>query len=121
MVVGATSDKEKSDGMDADGFPMIKVPSENILEDFETALKTDFDSQGTFAFIKTYDHTPNLILCLEGLVGTVGLPLSKREAEAIIEKAIQVPFGKGERTIVNTEVRDTWEMDASKVQFQEPK
>ncbi|KAJ8072944.1 hypothetical protein PM082_019807 [Marasmius tenuissimus] len=141
MVVDATSDEGKSDGMDADGFPMIEVPSENILvrakskltalvarieahclaqEDFETALKTDSDFQGTFAFTKTYDDAPNPILCLEGL-GTVGLPLSEREAKVVIEKSIQAPFGKGERTIVDTEVRDTWEMDASQVQFQEPK
>ncbi|KAJ8075198.1 hypothetical protein PM082_019526 [Marasmius tenuissimus] len=120
MAADATSDEGKLDDVDEDGFPMLKVPSENILEDFETALKTDSDFQGSFAFTKTYDDALNPILCLEGL-GTIGLPLSKREAKAIIEKSIQAPFGKGERTIVDTEVRDTWEMDASKVQFQELK
>ncbi|KAK1228340.1 hypothetical protein PQX77_008593 [Marasmius sp. AFHP31] len=120
MTTDATSDEEKLDDVDEDGIPMLKVPSENILEDFEAALKTDSDFQGSFAFTKTYDDAPNPILCLKGL-GTVGLPLSEREAKAVIEKSIQAPFGKGERTIVDTEVRDTWEVDASKVQFQEPK
>jgi hypothetical protein len=58
-------------------------------------------------------------LHLEG-VGTVGLPLSNSQARTVIEHCIQAPFGQGERTIVDTEVRDTWEMDASKVQFRNP-
>ncbi|KAJ8072943.1 hypothetical protein PM082_019806 [Marasmius tenuissimus] len=105
---------------DEDGFPMVKDPSENILQDFNEALSGDLDFQGTFAFSKTYDDAPNPALRLEG-VGTVGLPLSERDAKAVIENSIQAPFGKGERTVVDTEVRDTWEMDESKVQFQEPR
>lgn len=48
-------------------------------------------------------------------LGVVGLPLSAREAVAIKKECKQAPFGKGERTVVDKNVRDTWEMDASKV------
>ncbi|KAK1228339.1 hypothetical protein PQX77_008592 [Marasmius sp. AFHP31] len=133
-------EESETEDADEDGFPMIKDPSENILvclkslsstdirflydlelqEDFEEALSGDLDFQGTFAFSKTYDDAPNPALCLEGL-GTVGLPLSERDAKLVIENSVQAPFGKGERTVVDTEVRDTWEIDASKIQFQDPR
>jgi hypothetical protein len=47
----------------------------------------------------------------------VGLPLGKHEAVRLISHCEQAPFGMGERTVVDKEVRDTWEMDASKVEF----
>ena len=66
----------------------------------------------------TYDDAPNPVLRL-GDLGTVGLPLGVRDAAAIIEKSEQAPFGKGERTLVDKEVRDTWQMDAGKVRSSE--
>ncbi|KAL0565075.1 hypothetical protein V5O48_016954, partial [Marasmius crinis-equi] len=111
-------DEDEGEYVDADGFPMIEEPSEDIVGDLEDALSGDLDFQGTFAFCKTYDDAPNPCLSLEGL-GMVGLPLSQREARVVIENSIQAPFGQGERTVVDREVRDTWEMDASKVQFKQ--
>ncbi|KAH8103882.1 hypothetical protein BXZ70DRAFT_923215 [Cristinia sonorae] len=48
-------------------------------------------------------------------VGTIGLPLGAHDAEAIIQAARQAPFGMGEHTVVDTTVRDTWELDATRV------
>ena len=70
---------------------------------------------GSFAFSKTYD-APNPALTLEN-VGIVGLPLSKQTAAAIGAASRQAPFGMGERTVIDTSVRDTCEMDASMVSF----
>ncbi|KAJ8075191.1 hypothetical protein PM082_019519 [Marasmius tenuissimus] len=113
-------EESEMEDVDEDGFPILKDPSEYIVEDLEEALTSDLDFKGTFAFSKTYDNAPNPALCLDGL-GTVGLPLSERDAKAVIEKSIEGPLGKSKRTIRDTEVRDTWRVDASKVQFQEPK
>ncbi|EJD55223.1 hypothetical protein AURDEDRAFT_35671, partial [Auricularia subglabra TFB-10046 SS5] len=74
---------------------------------------------GSFYFSRTYEDAPNPILRLAEL-DTVGLPLSKRDASAIIDKCEQAPFGKGERTVVDKEVRDTWQMDATEVNFDNP-
>ena len=41
---------------------------------------------------------------VEGL-GTVGLPLSKGQARALIRKCRQAPYGKGTQTLVDTNVR----------------
>lgn len=42
--------------------------------------------------------------------GNIGLPLSDRDAQAIIAESHQAPFGKGEETIVDQSVRKTWEL-----------
>ncbi|KZV92506.1 hypothetical protein EXIGLDRAFT_614267 [Exidia glandulosa HHB12029] len=80
---------------------------------------TDVDHQGTFYFSRTYEDAPNPVLRLADL-GTVGLPLSSREAAAVIERCTQAPFGKGERTVVDKDVRDTWELDGKQVAFDNP-
>ncbi|EED79522.1 predicted protein, partial [Postia placenta Mad-698-R] len=74
---------------------------------------------GSFAFHHSYPKAPNPTLYLDGL-GHIGLPLSIRDAEAIKSKANQAPFGMGERTVVDKSVRDTWELDASQVRFDNP-
>ncbi|EKM60042.1 uncharacterized protein PHACADRAFT_138464 [Phanerochaete carnosa HHB-10118-sp] len=67
-----------------------------------------------------YPDAPNPVLKLDGL-GTIGLPLSTRDAEAIKSRAVQAPFGMGERTVVDKTVRDTWETDSKKVNFASPR
>ncbi|KAJ7699978.1 hypothetical protein B0H17DRAFT_1253475, partial [Mycena rosella] len=84
--------------------------------DFERALNKPLHFQGTFYFRKTYADFPNPILRL-GSLGHIGLPLSSREAKHVIAQCVQAPFGKGERTLVDINVRDTWEMDASQIHF----
>lgn len=48
------------------------------------------------------------------------MPLNKGYATKLIEKARQAPYGKGTETLVDTSVRNTWELDASQFTFQEP-
>ena len=47
----------------------------------------------------------------------LGLPLNPREAQVLKSRCKLAPFGKGERTIIDRHVRDTWEMDGSMVSF----
>ncbi len=76
----------------------------------------DLEFKGAFSFNKIYSSAPNPVLSIDGL-GTLGLPLSTRDAAAIKACAEQAPFGKADKTIVDKSVRDTWEIDASKVTF----
>ena len=64
-------------------------------------------------------NSPNPCLSISGL-GLVGLPLSERDAKAIISCAALAPFGRGERTVVDKDVRDTWEIEPSKLSFLNP-
>ena len=57
---------------------------------------------------------------IEGL-GTVGLPLSKAQARALIRRCRQAPYGKGTQTLVDTDVRRVWEMDPAHFELTNPK
>ena len=77
------------------------------------------DATGSFATSLSYTTIPNPCLDIEGY-GTIGLPLSQHDAQAIIQRSRQAPFGKGEETLVDTSVRKTWEIDASKLTIKNP-
>jgi hypothetical protein len=53
-------------------------------------------------------------------VGPVALPLEKRLAAALKKRAHQAPYGKGTRTLVDTDVRRVWEIDADRVVLANP-
>lgn len=48
-------------------------------------------------------------------VGPVALPLLPAQAQQLIAVAQQAPYGKGEATLVDTNVRRTWQLDSAKV------
>jgi hypothetical protein len=83
------------------------------------ALSGDFDFKGSFYYGAMAPEAPNPCLNIDGL-GPVGLPLSPRDAKALIECSTQAPFGHGERTVVDTEVRDTWEIEPTRIKFDNP-
>ena|ERR1700689_4789964 len=88
--------------------------------DLENALQGDFDFKGNYAFATSLPQAPNPGLHIEGL-GIIGLPLSERDAKLIIGCATQAPFGHGERTVIDTNVRDTFELDPRRVTFANPR
>ena len=57
---------------------------------------------------------------IDGL-GTVGLPLPKAQARALIRRCRQAPYGKGTQTVVDTDVRRVWEMDPAHFELTSPK
>ncbi|HXP70547.1 MAG TPA: 2OG-Fe(II) oxygenase, partial [Candidatus Dormibacteraeota bacterium] len=50
-------------------------------------------------------------------VGPIALPLLPVQAEQLIAIAQQAPYGRGEQTLVDTEVRRTWQIDPERVQI----
>lgn len=52
--------------------------------------------------------------------GSIGLPLSNRDAEVIIAASHAAPFGKGEQTVVDSSVRKTWELSPSEFRIRNP-
>ena len=50
-------------------------------------------------------------------VGPVKLPLSPKQAKELIEVGRVAPFGKGTKTLVDTKVRKTFELDASQIEL----
>jgi hypothetical protein len=44
-------------------------------------------------------------------IGDVGVPISQADAKRLIERASQAPYGRGEETIVDTDVRRVWQLE----------
>jgi hypothetical protein len=53
-------------------------------------------------------------------MGIVGLLLNPKDADILRSHATQAPFGHGNKTVVNTAVRNTWEVAADAVKFENP-
>lgn len=98
---------------------IILNPSKDIKQDLGRILEKDSltSPTGTFYSSRLYADAPNPSLNVEGL-GVIGFPLSEAAAKHLISGCTQAPFGKDERTIVDTLVRDTWEIDASQVRVE---
>jgi hypothetical protein len=91
-------------------------------EGFREKLRECLDSiqhEGTFSAFHHFTSYVNPGLHLSNH-GSVGLPLSRRDAEAITSVCKQSPFGKGEQTIVDTSVRKTWELDCTEFRCENP-
>ncbi|MCG6941648.1 MAG: 2OG-Fe(II) oxygenase [Thiohalocapsa sp.] len=70
---------------------------------------------GSFCASGTVDiHLPGL--SVDG-VGTLALPLLPAQAEQLIAVAEQAPYGRGPETILDTEVRRTWQIDAGSIRI----
>ncbi|KAF9777459.1 hypothetical protein IL306_004426 [Fusarium sp. DS 682] len=81
-------------------------------EDFTTdlwRLLEDINSEGSFAFNAKLDIPSDFDISVNG-VGAISLPLGEAHACQIITQAHQAPYGKGSETIVDTAVRNTWEL-----------
>lgn len=84
---------------------MLTKQLANLLQNLQSP--GDFYSKGTIEIFPP---------CLEvNKVGRVSLPLLPAQAEQLINVADQAPYGKGYETLIDTEMRKTWQIDASKV------
>lgn len=90
----------------------------SIKNDLEAAFSL-INAEGSFAFqgaLKRMD--PDLFV--HG-VGPVALPLSEPQARQLIAKSHLAAYGKGSETIVDTAVRNTWEINPEQFQIRFPR
>ncbi|TVY13045.1 hypothetical protein LARI1_G009289 [Lachnellula arida] len=96
----------------------VDLDPEQLKEGLDECL-SNIEGDGSFALFERLNNPPNPGIYLkEG--GLVGLPLSDRDAEAIIAASHQAPFGKGEETLVDTTVRKTWEVSPGQFELKNP-
>jgi hypothetical protein len=91
---------------------------DKLIKDLDECL-TNIQSDGSFALFEALNNAPNPGLYIKGS-GTIGLPLSDHDAQAIISASHEAPFGKGEETIVDTGVRKTWEVSPGEFELKNP-
>lgn len=85
-----------------------------LASDLAAALST-VHRPGDFVTCGRADLAPP-VLEVEG-VGPVALPLLPVQAEDLIAAAERAPYGRGPSTLLDTDVRRTWQMDASRVRL----
>ena len=90
------------------------LTSSQLEKQLARALRNDPTREGSFAFGTTMHSAPNPGLEIDSL-GMLGLPLSPRDMESIKGIASRAPFGHGEKSIIDSTVRDTWEIDSSRI------
>ena len=85
----------------------------NHLADALATALSAVQRPGDFYASGTLDMHP-LRLDVDG-IGPVALPLLPAQAEELVAVAERAPFGRGAETLVDTEVRRTWQLDAARV------
>src|SRR5438105_3669736 len=50
-------------------------------------------------------------------IGPIGVPVAPADAKRIIGKANQAPYGLGEATVVDTDVRRVWQLEPSQFEL----
>lgn len=67
------------------------------------------------AFVTSVERScPLLDLAVNG-VGTISLPLLSVQAEAISQIAARAPYGRGDQTLVHTDVRRVWRVSPERL------
>jgi len=111
-----------SDDVETSSLPPIsdanEIDADALKKDLDECL-TNIESDGSFALSKAASTAPNPGLFIKS-AGTIGLPLSDRDAQAIVEASHEAPFGKGEETLVDTSIRRTWEISSSDFELKNP-
>ncbi|KAI1367681.1 hypothetical protein F5Y08DRAFT_297962 [Xylaria arbuscula] len=95
--------------------------SDSQTEGWRDELKATIDAIetcGDFAVKKQYSQYANPGIQIgEHLIA---LPLDPAQVPLIRDASRQAPFGRGEKTLVDVSVRNTWELDASKFKLANP-
>lgn len=101
--------------------PVVEISddsSDDAVEDNEELLQVldSIQSTGKIATFSRYSAFVNPGLTIRGN-HLIPLPLKEDDAQAIKSVCRQAPFGHGDNTVVDTSVRNTWELDASKFEL----
>ncbi|KAM0201319.1 hypothetical protein ACHAPI_002196 [Fusarium lateritium] len=91
---------------------------DGLVEDNEELLQVldSIQSTGKIATFSRYSAFVNPGLTIEGN-HLIPLPFKEDDAQAIKSVCRQAPFGHGDKTVVDTSVRNTWELDSSKFEL----
>lgn len=113
---GFADDDESNSNSDSEPEPpSIELRLYEELKNFE-------QYQGTFAFSSNYTAVPNPGLKVKGLgESCLRLPVSTEDASKLSELGNFSPFGKGEQTIVDSQIRSSRQLDPSELEFENPR
>jgi len=90
----------------------------NLKEGLSDALDS-IQSSGKFAAFEQLGSFVDPEIFVPG-IGCIRLPLQEQTARSLIQTCHQAPFGKGDQTIIDISVRNTWELDANQFELRNP-
>ena len=82
------------------------------------SLMERVENPGTFSVSGTLTSIPPGLKVKN--FGIVSLPLFEQQAKALIKLSEQAPFGRGEETIVDTKVRNVWQISSENFELTNP-
>ncbi|KAJ3530432.1 hypothetical protein NM208_g9334 [Fusarium decemcellulare] len=109
---------KRMDSFAGPGAGNAEAGTENHKKELLDTLES-IKGSGSFASFAGISNTIGAGLFVHG-IGEISMPLSEFQACQLIEKARQAPYGKGSETLVDTAVRNTWELDAEQFEFRAP-
>lgn len=95
-------------------------PDPDTIKNGLCAALNAITPSGGFAAAAKPPQTSALPIWVREGVGLVKFPLQPQDAQCLISKACQAPYGKGTETFVDTSVRNTWELDATLLDLSDP-
>ncbi|KAJ4131691.1 hypothetical protein NW768_005885 [Fusarium equiseti] len=100
---------------------VVEISDDEDEDDDDVLLQAlnSIESTGNIATFNHYPAFPNPGLTI-GDENLIPLPLKEDDAQIIKAACRQAPFDHGDKTIVDTSIRDTWELDASKFDLKNP-
>ncbi|KAI1328979.1 hypothetical protein F5Y16DRAFT_409499 [Xylariaceae sp. FL0255] len=113
------SDSDSSSTESTEGSTSSSTMSDSTTcwNDLTCAL-VNIQGQGDFATSHKYLFHSNPAICID--TTTVPLPLTDQNATFIKNVSQQAPFGKGDKTIVDTTIRHTWELGFDRFHLPNP-
>ncbi len=101
-----------------EAFTPLPLGDAKPLSQHLLSILGEVRGSGAFAASGASDFVPPGMQ-VEGL-GDIGFPITPSQAKALIGIARQAPFGRGSKTVTDTSVRNTWEIDAGLVSILNP-
>lgn len=102
---------------DSDSSEHGEIHLNSIREQLKECLSFGTAPKNTSFMIQGARNSyPNPGVNIKG-IGDIGLPISPRDIDAVKQASHRAIFGKGSETIVDEDVRKTWQIDAADLSF----
>ena len=99
---------------------MVAIGDDDSIDggDIKEHLK-DYLGSGSFATLGTLSDAAKPGILVESL-GTIGLPLSERDASELCQRCYEAPLGKGTQSFVDRTVGKTWKLSPAHFRLRNP-
>jgi hypothetical protein len=110
-MTSQSGENKPNEALDSYTRTDIKAQLQSALDGLERV--------GSFASFGNIEGLIDPHVCI-GDLGQIKLPLTEESAQSLIKICHQSPFGNGEKTIIDTSVRKSWELNNDQFHLRNP-